>query len=75
MRVKEEVRDQRGTRWLEDLRQDIATRQDRCGAPARVTVVAVLTLALGIGATTSLFGVVKAVLLAPLPYRIPRASQ
>ena len=68
---KDAVRDERGTSWLEDLVQDarfgFRTLRRRPG----FTTVASLTLALGIGASTALFGVVKAVLLTPLPYSRP----
>ncbi|HET7457933.1 MAG TPA: ABC transporter permease [Gemmatimonadaceae bacterium] len=69
--VREEVRDERGTRWLTDFGDDVrfATRSLR--RRAGFTAVAALTLALGIGATTALFGVVKTVLMTPLPYARP----
>ena len=56
------------TLWLEELREDItfAFRQLR-GAPA-FTLVATLTLALGIGANSAIFALVDATLLRPLPY-------
>ena len=59
------------TLWLEELGDDVkfAFRQLR-GAPA-FTLVAALTLALGIGANSAIFALVDATLLRPLPYRRP----
>ena len=70
-RHKEGVRDERGSRWVEDLAQDFRYAVRTLGRRPGFTVVATLTLALGIGATTALFGVVKSVLLTPLPYGSP----
>ena len=70
--VAEEVtRDMWGWRWLEDLIHDtryaIRTLRQRPG----FVVIALLTLALGTGATTVMFTVINGVLLKPLPFPEP----
>lgn len=70
-RIKEDCRERRGTMWLESLLQDLryALRQVH-NAPG-FTLTAVLTLALGIGATTAIFTLVQQVMLQSLPVTRP----
>ena len=69
--VKEQCRDARGTRWLEDLWQDFRYAIRILAQNPGFAAATLCTLALGIGATTVMFTVVNGVLLKPLPYPDP----
>lgn len=69
--VKEYCRDARGTRFLEDLFQDVRFALRMLRKNLGFAAVALLTLALGTAATTVVFTVVNGVLLKPLPFPEP----
>jgi putative ABC transport system permease protein len=70
-RVKDDVRDARGTRLLEDTAGDVSFTMRTLSRSPGFAMVAILTLAIGIGGTTAVFSAVDAVLLQPLPYQQP----
>ena len=61
-------REMRLTQWLEDLKDDVMVALRQLKASPAFTLVAVLTLALGIGANSAMFAVADATLLRPLPF-------
>jgi hypothetical protein len=71
--TKEECRDERPAQWLYQIQRDIQYAGRGLLRTPAFALVAVLTLALGIGANTAIFSVVDAVLIKPLPYPDPDA--
>lgn len=66
--TKERQRDARSFRWIDDARKDSIYAVRSLRRSASFTIAAVLTLAVGIGATTAIYSVIERVLLDPLPF-------
>jgi predicted permease len=71
--IKETCRDTRGTRWVQDLFQDSRYALRAMGANKTFTVLAILSLALGIGANSAIFSFMDAILLRSLPVADPQS--
>ncbi|HEV3486722.1 MAG TPA: ABC transporter permease, partial [Vicinamibacterales bacterium] len=71
VRWKEAGRDARGLRLVDDLGADVRYAARTMRRTPAFTAAAVVSLALGIGATTGIFGLLDLLLLRPLPVRNP----
>ena len=70
--IQERCRDERGMHWIEITMQDVRYALRSLRKTPAFTVVAVLSLALGIGANTAIFSLIDSVLLSSLPVTDPQ---
>lgn len=69
--IKERCRDQRGLVWLEHVGRDLRFAFASLRKNPAFTLAAVFTLVVGLGATTTIFTIIDAVVWRPLPYAEP----
>jgi hypothetical protein len=70
--IKEQARDARGTRWLEDAAQDVRYALRLLRSNKGFAAAAILSLAVGIGANAAVFRVIDGLILRPLPVERPQ---
>src|SRR6202041_1037356 len=69
--MKQQSRDSRGTKFIEDIVQDLRYAMRSFAKTPGLTTLIVLSLAIGIGANTAIFSITSTLLLKPLPYPAP----
>jgi predicted permease len=72
LRIEQQARDAWGWNWLDDLVHDLHYACRTLSRSGGFSVIAILTMALAIGATTAIFSVIDATLLHPLPFPDPQ---
>jgi hypothetical protein len=71
VQVQQQCRESRGTKFIEDLLQDLRYAARSFAKTPALSLMIVLSLAIGIGANTAVFSVTSTLLLKPLPYPNP----